>query len=150
MDQPTGIRMGCDGAPKRGGSTKSPGKKRLVDRFFLKGQEPNANLRMGVEQPASEKSFLMGVHIDEISGCRSAEDLGHIVIKYPEMAVVSRPGSLGSQADSRAGIGRRLCHNSSVSRVRVMNGMVPAQCKWFTRVPEITARSNRRGHCSRA
>ena len=48
MNQPTGIRMRGDGIAKSHGGTESPGEKRLVDRFFLKGEQADPNFGMGV------------------------------------------------------------------------------------------------------
>ena len=75
---------------RRSAAARIARQKRLIDRFFVKGQKPDADFEW-VEQPASEKSFLMGVHIDQIPRGRRAQHLGHIVVEDPEMTVVTGP-----------------------------------------------------------
>ena len=92
------------------GGTKSPGKKRLVDRLLLEGQQSDADFGMGVVQASTQESFPVCIHIDQIPGRRRAQDLGNIRIEHPQVTVVSRLVTLGSEKNSCSRTGHRLSH----------------------------------------
>ena len=68
---------------------------------------------MGIKEAAPEEPFLMGVDIDEVAGGSSAQHLGHVAIKDPEVAIIPWGVAFRCQSDSRQGTSRRLCHGCS-------------------------------------
>jgi hypothetical protein len=59
----------------------------LIDRFFLKGQQPNANLRARIVEPSTIESPLMTIDIDHITGAGIPGHPGNVTPIHPQMTL---------------------------------------------------------------